>query len=212
MIARILTTLTAILITGCAFPGQRVLHLEIYKGEQLVLRTMFSAPDYEGAAEFWLRAGTEPLASEAELALVKADEGHPLRATLTGSVRIKIMHVDRLMTSASLTNLMLLRSAPESLKWYLAPEGIQLAMRAAQGPATTVISHDQRAPSLFGIPLFALFVGSVFLAALAGLTFGVFRWRHRFVKILAIACALILLLLALAIILVLITVGSGSMG
>jgi hypothetical protein len=52
----------------------------------------------------------------------------------------------------------------------------------------------------------------VFLAALAGLSFGVFRWKQRSGKIVAIASALILLLFALAMLLVLITVGSGSMG
>ena len=105
--------------------------MEIFQSDQLVLRTTFDAADREGPADFWRRAGTEPFASEAEVARVNADEGNPLRATLTGPVRITIRHVDRPMTSASLTNLVLLRSASESLKWYLAPEEIQRAKRAA---------------------------------------------------------------------------------
>ena len=105
--------------------------MEVYQGDQLVLRTLFAAPDREGPADFWRRAGAEPFASEAQAARVKADEENPLRATLTGPVRIKIIHVDRLMTSASVTNLVLLRSGPESLKWYLAPEEAQRAKRAA---------------------------------------------------------------------------------
>lgn len=75
-----------------------------------------------------------------------------------------------------------------------------------------MISYDHDTLRLFGIPLFTLLVGSVFLAALAGLSFGVFRWKQRIGKIVTIAFALILLLLALAILFVLITVGSGSMG
>ena len=75
-----------------------------------------------------------------------------------------------------------------------------------------MITYDHDTLGLFGIPLCTLIVGIVFLAAIAGLSFGVFRWRQRTGKILVLASAFILLLFALAIILVLITVGSGSMG
>lgn len=75
-----------------------------------------------------------------------------------------------------------------------------------------MITYDHNTVRLFGIPLFTLVVGIVFLAALVGLTYGVFRWRQRTGKIVLIASAFLLLLFALAIMLVLITVGSGSMG
>ncbi len=75
-----------------------------------------------------------------------------------------------------------------------------------------MITYDHDTLRLFGIPLFTLLVGSVFLAALAGLSFGVFRWKQRTGKIVTIAFAVILLLFALVILFVLITVGSGSMG
>lgn len=120
-----------LLLMGCAFPGQRVLHLEVYQGEQLVLRTMFSAPDREGAADFWRRAGLEPFAVEHEGERVRADEANPLRATISGAVRIRIVHGDRLMTSASLTNLVLQREAAEGRKWHLAPEEVARARRVA---------------------------------------------------------------------------------
>jgi hypothetical protein len=41
------------------------------------------------------------------------------------------MHVDRLMTTATLTNLVLVRNTPESQEWCLAPKEIQRAKRAA---------------------------------------------------------------------------------
>lgn len=75
-----------------------------------------------------------------------------------------------------------------------------------------MFTYDHDTPRLLGIPVFALVVGIIFLAALAGLSFGVFRWRQRAGKILVLASAFILLLFALAIMLVLITVGSGAMG
>jgi hypothetical protein len=75
-----------------------------------------------------------------------------------------------------------------------------------------MITYDRDTLRLFGIPLFTLVVGIVFLAALAGLVFGLFRWKQRTGKMVVIASAIILLLFALAIMLVLVTVGSGSMG
>lgn len=75
-----------------------------------------------------------------------------------------------------------------------------------------MFAYDHDTLRLFGVPVFALVVGIMFLAALASLAFGVFRWRQRTGKILVIASAFLLLLFALSILLVLITVGSGSMG
>jgi hypothetical protein len=75
-----------------------------------------------------------------------------------------------------------------------------------------MISYDHDTLRLFGVPLFTLMVGILFLAALAGLTFGLFRWQRLAGKVAAIASGFILLLFALAIALVLVTVGSGSMG
>lgn len=125
------TLLAGGLLAGCDFPGQRLLHLEVYQTDQLMLRTTFAAPDRERPADFWRRAGAEPFASDEQVARVKPDDGNPLRATLTGLVRIKILHLDRLMTSVSLTNVVLLRSTPASFRWYLAPEEVQRAKRVA---------------------------------------------------------------------------------
>lgn len=75
-----------------------------------------------------------------------------------------------------------------------------------------MFTYDHDTLRLLGIPVFTLAVGIMFLAALAGLSFGVFRWRQRTGKILVIASAFVLLLFALATVLVLMTVRSGSMG
>lgn len=75
-----------------------------------------------------------------------------------------------------------------------------------------MITYDHETLRLFGIPLFTLVIGSMFLAALAGLSFGVFRWGQRTGKIVVIVSAFLLLLFALAMILVLMTVENGSMG
>jgi hypothetical protein len=74
------------------------------------------------------------------------------------------------------------------------------------------LADVQRTLSLFGMPVFSLVLGLVFLASLAGLIFGVCRWNKVVGKIAFIASALLLLLFALAIVFVLVTVKIGSMG
>jgi hypothetical protein len=127
----LIIAMAAILSTGCVPAGMRLLRMEVYQSDVLVLRTTFDAPDREKPADFWRRTGEEPFASDEEVARVKANEDNPLRARLTGPVRIRILHVDRLMTSASLTDLELVRSTPESLRWYLPEKEVQRAKQAA---------------------------------------------------------------------------------
>lgn len=75
-----------------------------------------------------------------------------------------------------------------------------------------MITYDHHTLRLFGVPAFSIALGSVLLAVLAALIFGVVRWKHRSGKI-ALAVSLAALLLAgLVIGLVLLTVKSGSMG
>ena len=119
-----------VVIEGCTYPGLRFLRMEVYQDEQLVLRTTFDAPDYEGPGELWRRAGSEPFGSE-EAAPIAAQTDDPLRARLVGSVQIKIIHNDRVMTSASLANLELVRNASENPKWYLPAAEVARARRAA---------------------------------------------------------------------------------
>jgi translation initiation factor IF-1 len=92
---------------------------------------MFSGPDSESPAALWKHAGREPATSDEKVAQVKADEGRPLHARLTGSIRIKILHGDQVMTSASLQDLELVRRAPDSPGWYLPEKEVQRAKRAA---------------------------------------------------------------------------------
>ena len=76
----------------------------------------------------------------------------------------------------------------------------------------SMITYDHDTLRLFGIPLFTLIVGVLFVAALAGLFFGIPRWKKAGAKITVIASSFILLIFAAAIVLVILTVRSGSMG
>jgi len=75
-----------------------------------------------------------------------------------------------------------------------------------------VIAYDHDTLRLFGIPLFTIIVGFMFVAALAGLFFGIPRWKKTGAKIAVVASTLMLLIFAGAFVLVILTVSSGSMG
>ena len=75
-----------------------------------------------------------------------------------------------------------------------------------------MFTYDHSTLRLFGVPLFSLVVGLVFVVSVLAFIFGVLRWRHPHGKAMAVAAGLVLLLFALAFACVLITVESGSMG
>jgi ABC-type microcin C transport system permease subunit YejB len=75
-----------------------------------------------------------------------------------------------------------------------------------------MFTFDHHTLRLFGIPVFTLIVGVVFVAALVGLLLGIPRWKKTGAKIAVIASTLVLLGFALATVLVIITAWSGSMG
>ena len=75
-----------------------------------------------------------------------------------------------------------------------------------------MITYDHHTLRLFGVPVFTLVVAIILCAALAGLFFGIPRWKQRGGRIAVIASAFVLLAFAVAVGLTLVTVGIGSMG
>lgn len=120
-----------LMVSGCAFPGSRLLRMEIYQDDRLVLLSTFGAPDYERPEDFWRRAGAEPFSVDETVLKVKADGEHALHAHLSGMVRIKILHDGRRMTDVQLKDLDLTRSAAGSSRWYMTAAEVQRALRAA---------------------------------------------------------------------------------
>jgi hypothetical protein len=179
--------------------------MEVYQNDQLVLRTVFDAPDSESPAKFWRRAGQEPSHSEEEVLRVKPDPGDPLHATLKGAIHIKILHTTNPQTTVSLTDLKLVRRAADTSKWFLPESEADRAIRAMQPVVTSRFT-------LLGIPPFGLVAGLVIVAAIAAFIFGIFNWQKPTGKVATILSGLVLILAAAAIFCVLLTVWSGSMG
>ena len=75
-----------------------------------------------------------------------------------------------------------------------------------------MITDDHDTLRLFGIPLFTLIIGTLFVAAFSGLFLGIPKWKQTGAKIVVIASTMVLLAFAVAIGLAILTVSSGSMG
>ncbi len=119
------------LAAACLPPGQKLLRLEVHQAGQVVLATVFDAADSCTVSEIWDEAGECPFSTEVtSTSLVPGDED-PLAVVLTGPVEIRITHVRSLESSATLTGLRLVRSAPTTDDWRLPPEEIARAKKAA---------------------------------------------------------------------------------
>lgn len=128
--AAVMTTLM-IMLAGCSFPGMKLLRLEVFQDGKLVLHNTFDAPDTTGPAGLWERTGQEPLSTDEKLAPLTPLGDDPLRARLAGTIKIQILHVKKVESSASLDGLELMRKAPDSLKWHLPEPEINRAKKAA---------------------------------------------------------------------------------
>ena len=115
---------------GCLPPGQRLLNMEVTHNDQLILRTKFDAPDSHGPLELWSHAGSEPFAADVLIPLTP-EHDNPLIANLHGRVEIKIFHVERLMTSATLDGLQLVRRSADKPRWFLRRADARRARDAA---------------------------------------------------------------------------------
>ncbi len=112
-------------------PGMQLLEMHIHLDGKLVLVTTFDAPDSDGPAQLWARAGSEPFAVDKKQTSIKARQENPLQAGLTGSVKITINHVKRMKTTATITDLELVRTSASSEKWFLPTAEIARAKKAA---------------------------------------------------------------------------------
>ena len=127
----ILCTCTVSLMSSCLPPGQKLLILEIHQAETLVLKTHLDAGDTSTTSEIWDACGESPFSTQVATPALQPTDVNPLRADLIGPVEIKILHVDNLEASASLKNLILMRSSPTADDWRLPAGEIQRAKRAS---------------------------------------------------------------------------------
>lgn len=118
-------------MTSCHQPGQKLLKVEITQEGEVVLLTLFDVDDSCTVSEIWDACGERPFATE--IAADSLDQGEPrsLETRLTGPVEIRIIHASGIQTSATLTDLTLVRTTLSDNDWRLPPAEIGRAKEAA---------------------------------------------------------------------------------
>ncbi len=126
------TALATFAIAACVTPGVKLLTMEVYQNETLVLKTTFDAPDKYREAQLWRHAGAAPFAVDESRPPLSAVSDDPLRAKLSGPVTVRIVHVESVETSVSVDNLELIRDAEEEQRWYLPKNEVERLKRASE--------------------------------------------------------------------------------
>ena len=123
--------LTASLIPSCLPPGRKLLNLEVHLDGNLVLTTTFDVPDSEPVPEHWNHATSPPFSTKPGTASPLPAKGEaPLQAKLSGAVELKLYHSERVLSSASLTDLELIRTSPDKQDWHLPPGELRRVQEA----------------------------------------------------------------------------------
>ena len=133
----ILALLVSLMAYGCslAMPGQKLLSLEVYQGDELVLQATFDVPDSYSESQIWDASGEEPWSMNRELPPLQPTQEDPSMVRLDGGVELRILHTKNLETSATLDGLTLTRTTTRSSDpepgWRLPPTEISRAKQAA---------------------------------------------------------------------------------
>jgi len=108
-----------------------LLTLEVQHAGDVVLTTLFDAPDGSTTSELWDAAGRAPFATQSMSTSLSAARADLLEVELTGPAEIRITHKLRGATTAALADLRLYRSSPGTDGWHLAPAEVGRAKKAA---------------------------------------------------------------------------------
>lgn len=114
--------------------GARLLEIRVERDGQLVLKGMATDDAQMDPAIVWGYLKGAPLKPVGQ---VPPDPADPLRATLTGKIRVAILHGERAAgsqgdtrTDVVVTELHLVRQSPDSDSWQLAPGEVERTAQA----------------------------------------------------------------------------------
>ena len=116
---------------SCLPPGQMLLSLEVSHRGEVVLSTVFDAPDYSTVAQLWDEAGERPFTTKLATSTLQASPSDPLTAALSGPVEVRIIWCDDVQSVVQLDGVTLVRSERGRDDWRLPAPEIQRAKRAA---------------------------------------------------------------------------------
>jgi hypothetical protein len=114
-------TAIVIVLAGCSFPGQRLLHVRLEQDGQLVCQGLFSVPDSFDQQATWQRLEGVSLEPVGELTPESSD---PSRVVLNGKIRVVLEHAGRPYALAETTQLRLDADPAKPGHWQLAPADV----------------------------------------------------------------------------------------
>ncbi len=120
--------LLLLLLTSCAPPGVRLLHVEYRQGDQVVLTTYYEDPDARRAPDVRTYLATRPIMCEDVSGVIPAT-ADPLRAVLGGPVQIEVLHANTSLRTEQLEDLTLVRDDAVDHRWYLPAEQLERLVR-----------------------------------------------------------------------------------
>ena len=120
------------LLGGSSAHAARLLDIRVERDGQLILSGMYPDNGSADAGRVWSYLKDVTLEPAGEM---PAD---PLRVTLTGNIRVAVLHVDKPVgwqggarTDVAVEELRLVRPSPHSDRWQLAPGEVERTARAA---------------------------------------------------------------------------------
>lgn len=118
-----------LLAASCLPPGRKLLSLELERGGELILVTLFDVADTSEAAEMWERAGDAPFSNQTARLEPSAED--PLTASVPGEVEVRLVWAGKPESRVTLDGVRLVRDAGGEGAWRLPPAEIQRIKAAA---------------------------------------------------------------------------------
>ena len=120
----LVTTLAVSLLPGCA--GQRRIQVQVEREGVLTLQSEFGVSDSLDAKAMWASMQGESFAA---VSPIKPEPEDPEKAVLKGKLRMVILHVDKEIAAAKISELRIVRAPGD--RWKLAPGEIERTSHAA---------------------------------------------------------------------------------
>lgn len=141
----------------------RAIRLEILLEGEVVASGLYTAGDRTPPEVVWRYLKEPPGFISEEDQKIKADESNPLRAALTGNIEVRLRHVERVLASAKVTHLSLVRPEEARSNWHLPEAEVERLAQIAglPTPATRGVATAAKTVILVSALLGILLVGGL---------------------------------------------------
>lgn len=112
----------AMLASSCVpTPGMRLFRAEYRINSRLLLAASYDESDAVPVTDLWKSLAEAPMFTDDQGTPIASTPGDPLKATLTGTIEVRLVHAGNLLSTATVNELRLVRDNPAESAWHLAP-------------------------------------------------------------------------------------------